>query len=77
MTMFNALATSASALRVNRLRLTLISENMANAYTTRTPEGGPYRAKRVITRTTPTYHSFDDALRASTGSPPMRVPLVQ
>ncbi|MGA1823010.1 MAG: flagellar basal body rod protein FlgC [bacterium] len=78
MTMFNALATSATALRINRLRLTLISENMANAYTTRTPEGGPYRAKKIITRTIPAYNSFEDALRASTASrPPMRVPYVQ
>ncbi|MGA1869003.1 MAG: flagellar basal body rod protein FlgC [bacterium] len=77
MTMFNALATSASALRINRLRLTLISENMANEYTTRTTEGGPYKAKRAIVRTTLAYQSFEDALRANEDPPPMRVPLVQ
>ena len=31
-----------------RLRLDVISNNIANADTTRTPEGGPYRRSRVI-----------------------------
>jgi flagellar basal-body rod protein FlgC len=34
-----------SALGAQRLRLDLISSNIANATTTRTPEGGPYRRK--------------------------------
>lgn len=77
MTMFNAMSTSAAALRLNRLHLTLVSENIANAYTTRTIEGGPYRAKRAIVQTTPTYHSFEDALRANIDPPPIRVPLLK
>jgi flagellar basal-body rod protein FlgC len=34
-----------TALGAQRLRLDLISTNIANATTTRTPEGGPYRRK--------------------------------
>jgi flagellar basal-body rod protein FlgC len=42
------LAISASALRAERLRLDAIASNLANANTTRTAEGGPYKRKNVI-----------------------------
>jgi flagellar basal-body rod protein FlgC len=38
---------SASALSANRTRLNVIAENLANAQTTRTASGGPYR-RRVV-----------------------------
>ena len=40
---FTAFRVSAQGLRAQRMRLDLIAENMANAETTRTPAGGPYR----------------------------------
>ena len=43
-----ALAISASGLRAERLRLDAIASNLANASTTRTPEGGPYKRRNVI-----------------------------
>jgi flagellar basal-body rod protein FlgC len=42
---------SVSAMRAHRWRLDIISSNLANAETTRTPEGGPYRRKDVVFRT--------------------------
>ncbi|SMB96556.1 flagellar basal-body rod protein FlgC [Thermanaeromonas toyohensis ToBE] len=36
---------STSALTAERLRMDIVAENLANAETTRTPEGGPYRRK--------------------------------
>jgi flagellar basal-body rod protein FlgC len=39
---------TASGLAAQRLRLNLIAENVANAQTTRTPEGGPYKRKDPI-----------------------------
>ncbi len=48
MGMFTAINTSASGLTAQRLRMDVIANNIANANTTRTPEGGPYRRKRVI-----------------------------
>jgi len=45
---FNALHTSASALTAQRLRMDIISENIANVNTTRTEDGTPYRRKTVI-----------------------------
>ena len=46
--MSTSLAISASALRAERLRLDTIASNLANASTTRTPEGGPYRRRNVV-----------------------------
>jgi flagellar basal-body rod protein FlgC len=41
--MFSSLEISASGLSAQRLRMNVIANNIANASTTRTPEGGPYR----------------------------------
>ena len=47
MSLFSGLRISASALTAERLRMNVIAENIANAETTRTPAGGPYRRKQV------------------------------
>ena len=39
---------SASALTAERTRMNLISSNLANANSTRTAEGGPYRRKDAV-----------------------------
>lgn len=44
---FSAFRVSAMGLRAQRIRLDVAAENLANAETTRTPEGGPYRPKTV------------------------------
>ena len=48
MSFFNTMNVSASALTAQRLRMDVISENLANANTTRTADGGPFRRKTVI-----------------------------
>jgi flagellar basal-body rod protein FlgC len=48
MGMFTSINTAATGLTVERLRTDVISDNIANASTTRTPEGGPFKRKRVI-----------------------------
>ena len=48
MGMFTGLNISASGLRAQRLRQNVIASNLANAETTRTPEGGPYRRRDVV-----------------------------
>ncbi|KPJ76832.1 MAG: hypothetical protein AMK72_10710 [Planctomycetes bacterium SM23_25] len=42
-----------SGLRAQSLRLNLIAGNIANANTTRTPEGTPYRRRDVVLQTSP------------------------
>jgi len=48
MSLFAALQVSASGLGAQRTRAEVLVENMANAETTRTPEGGPYKRKDVV-----------------------------
>ena len=48
MNIFRMMELAGNALSVQRLRMNLISGNIANAQTTRTPEGGPYRRRDVI-----------------------------
>jgi len=45
---FSPLSISGSALSAEQMRMKAIAENIANANTTRTPEGGPYKRRRVI-----------------------------
>jgi flagellar basal-body rod protein FlgC len=45
---FSGLTISASGLRAQRLKQNVISSNLANAETTRTPEGGPYRRQFAV-----------------------------
>lgn len=48
MGMFGAIDAAASGLTAERLRLDVITNNIANANTTRTEEGGAYKRKLVI-----------------------------
>lgn len=48
MSLFSALSVSASGMSAQRTRAEVITENLANAETTRTPDGGPYRRKDVV-----------------------------
>lgn len=48
MSVYRTLRISASALTAERLRMDVISNNIANSQTTRTERGGPYRRKVVV-----------------------------
>ena len=48
MDLFRSLDISASGLSAQRARMDVIAENLANAETTATPAGGPYRRKAVV-----------------------------
>ena len=48
MSLFDVLSVSASGMAAQRTRAELLVQNLANAETTRTPEGGPYRRKDVV-----------------------------
>jgi flagellar basal-body rod protein FlgC len=46
--LFSSLRISGSGMSVQRQKLNATSENIANAETTRTKDGGPYRRKQVV-----------------------------
>lgn len=67
MGMFDSISISASGLTAERTRLDVISENLANANTTRGADGRPYQRKTVVLQEVPL--RFSDALgRAMGGS---------
>jgi flagellar basal-body rod protein FlgC len=49
--MFLPLKVSATGLEAQKVRLNVIASNIANASSTQTPEGGPYRRKDVLFKT--------------------------
>jgi flagellar basal-body rod protein FlgC len=64
MSIFGSMDISASALSAERLRMDVTAENLANAQTTRTANGGPYRRKEVVLESTGG-SSFAGALAAA------------
>ncbi len=48
--MFSSINIAATGLTAQRLRQDVIADNIANANTTRTTEGGPFRRSRVVLR---------------------------
>lgn len=68
MDLFTAMGTSSSALTAERTRMNLISSNLANANTTRTAEGGPYKRKDAIFLATPPTDTFGRTLAGVTAA---------
>lgn len=70
MSLFSALSVSASGLSAQSMRAEVLAENLANADTTRTAEGGPYRRKdvvfesRSVAENSPFAKVLDESLRA-------------
>lgn len=67
MSLFSALSISASGMAAQRTRAELVTENLANAETTRTPEGGPYRRKDVVFQTESAESPFSSAMSSAMG----------
>ncbi len=63
MEMSESMAVSVSALDAQRQRLNVISSNLANAQSTHTPGGGPYKRRDVVFQSTPVANPFQRALR--------------
>ena len=64
MSLFSSLAVSASGMAAQKARAEVLVENLANAETTRTPEGGPYRRKDAIFTTQDVGSAFGDEMDA-------------
>ena len=64
MSLFSSLSVSASGMAAQRERAALLVENIANAETTRTPEGGPYKRKDAIFSSASVASEFSSELDA-------------
>lgn len=76
MSVLTALHISSSGLTAQRLRMNVVSTNLANLNTTRTPEGGPYRHQEPVFAALPASVTFEDSLRAQFNSPLKEVRVV-
>src|SRR5271157_3287147 len=79
MNLFGLFQISGSALTAERLRAEVVTSNLANAETTRTPEGGPYRRQMVVFNSRPASQfrlllasSFSDGNAAPAGGVQVR-----
>jgi flagellar basal-body rod protein FlgC len=73
---FKSMNISASGLTAQRVRMNVLSANLANAQTTRTDEGGPYKRRDVVFSATPTGGPFEDYLNGTFGSQLSKVKIV-
>ena len=68
MSLFDAMSVSATGMSAQRTRAELLVENLANADTTRTPEGGPYRRKDAVFSTADVISPFGSIFRSELGT---------
>ena len=65
MDLFKVFTLSGAGMAAQRSRMNVVSGNLANAETTRTPEGGPYHRRSVLFRAQPTMSDFSALLASS------------
>jgi flagellar basal-body rod protein FlgC len=73
MSLFNSLSVSASGMTAQRQRAEVLVENIANADTTRTAGGGPYRRQDVVFEAQPVGQPFSSVLQAQLDNQPQGV----
>ena len=65
MNLFGLMETSGSAMQAERMRAEIVAANMANAETTRTETGEPYKRQHVIFAANPSDQEFASSLGAA------------
>ncbi len=68
MNLFGLMETSGSAMEAERMRAEVVAANMANAETTRTAQGGPYRRQEVVFAANGGDANFLDSMNDSIGA---------
>ena len=62
MSLFSVMSIGASGMQAQRTRAEMLVQNLANAETTRTPEGGPYRRQDVVFESSSVSSPFSSVL---------------
>lgn len=68
MNLLGVMETSGSAMQAERMRAEVVAANMANAETTRTAEGGPYRRQQVVFAADQGDPGFLDSMVSASGT---------
>jgi flagellar basal-body rod protein FlgC len=79
MNLFTAMEVSASGLSAERVRMNALASNLANARTTRTPAGGPYKRLDPVFEAVPLESRLRElgATRTPSGVYAVQVPLIR
>ncbi len=77
MDFFSAMNVSSSGMTAERIRMNLISSNIANANSTRTPEGGPYKRRDPVFSAVSAEGPFESALGRAGGVKKVEVAMIQ
>lgn len=75
--MLSAIEVLSSGLSAARTRVNVLASNIANAETTRTPEGGPYKRKDIVQTAKDIPGSFSNALDRMSLKKPMVAGVVE
>lgn len=70
MNFLSSMEVSASGLSAQRTRLNIISQNLANAQTTRTADGGPYRRQVTVFSAVPFTNHLEQAIQHQNAAKP-------
>jgi len=65
---FNSIDISATGMTLQRRKMDVVAQNIANVETTQTKEGGPYRRKRVMVEEAKDQVSFSTAMKKAVGN---------
>jgi flagellar basal-body rod protein FlgC len=77
MSLFNSLSVSASGMTAQRQRAEVLVENIANADTTRTAGGGPYRRQDVVFEAQSVGQPFSSVFQSQLDGQPQGVAISQ
>ena len=69
MNIFRIFNVAGAGMSAQRTRMSVVAGNLANAETTRTPEGGPYRRRNVFFQALPLHEDFPSVLQARSSMP--------
>ena len=75
--MYNTMEVLANGLSVARMRVNVLASNIANAETTRTEEGGPYKRKDVVQMSVAQQSGFSSVLDRMTLSTPKLAAVIE
>jgi flagellar basal-body rod protein FlgC len=77
MSIFTSMKISGSALTAQRVRMNVLSANLANVESTKGEDGGPYKRRDVVFEAKPVGETFEDMLDPNTSTPLRKVQVVE
>ena len=77
MDLYKIFSVSSAGMQAQRSRMTVVTGNLVNSETTRTPEGGPYKRRDVIFQSVPVEEDFASLLTVGFSERPSGVVAVE